>query len=147
MELTLWSAFLGFHNLSIHKSLQYKSYAVKHAGVSIENKNHKYWVDIGNYQSLSDHNEEHLRWRQINDIYNKNFDWSWESRNHMEKFEEMRIGSDKLAKYGQYTLGLITLNHIVSCINSLYLSKLNQELKIHSFATRKNFKVLFLYNF
>ena len=41
-----------------------------------------------------------------------------------EKFEEMRISSDKLAKYGQYTLGVITLNHIVSCINSSILVKI-----------------------
>ncbi len=147
MELTLWSTFLGFHNLSSHKRLQYKSYAAKYAGISIENKNHKYWVDIGNYLSLSDHNEEHLRWRQINDIYNEDFDWSWKSRNHMNKFENMRISSDKLAKYGQYTLGVITLNHIVSCINSLYLSRLNNNLKIYSFPKGKNINVFFLYNF
>ena len=147
MELTLWSTFLGFHNFSNHKRLQYMSYAAKYAGVSIKNKNHKYWVDIGNYLSLSDHNEEHLRWRQINDIYNKEFDWSWRSRNHMEKFEKMRISSDKLAKYGQYTLGVITLNHIISCINSLYLSRLNNQLKIHSLSGGKNINFLLLYNF
>ena len=65
----------------------------------------------------------------------------------MEKFEKMRINSDKLAKYGQYTLGLITLNHIVSSINSLYLSRLNDDLKIYSFSKEKNIKVYFLYNF
>jgi len=147
MELTLWSTFLGFHNLSNHKRLQYKSYAVKYAGISIENKNQKYWVDIGNYLSLSDHNEEHLRWRQINDIYNEEFDWTWKSKNHMKKFEKMRISSDKLAKYGQYTLGVITLNHIISCINSLYLSRLNNQLKIHSFSGGKNMNFFLLYNF
>ena len=110
------------------------SYAAKYAGISIENKNHKYWVDIGNYLSLIDHNEEHLRWRQINDIYSEEFNWSWKSKSHMKKFEEMRISSDRLAKYGQYTLGVITLNHIVSSINSLYLSRLNNELKIYSFS-------------
>ena len=70
-----------------------------------------------------------------------------EIRNHMNKFEEMRISSDKLAKYGQYTLGVITLNHIVSFINALYLSRLNNELKIYSFPKGKNINVLFLYNF
>ena len=147
VELTLWSTLLGFHNFSIHKRLQYKSYAAKYAGINIENKNHKYWVDIGNYLNLKDHNDEHLRWRQINDIYKEEFNWSWKSRSHMEKFEKMRINSDKLAKYGQYTLGLITLNHIVSSINSLYLSRLNDDLKIYSFSKEKNIKVYFLYNF
>ena len=147
MELTLWSTFLGLHNLSNHKRLQYKSYAAKYAGISIENKNHKYWVDIGNYLTLLDHNEEHLRWRQINDIYNEEFEWSWRSRNHMNKFEQMRISSDKLTKYGQYALGVITLNHIASFINSLYLSKLKNNLKIYSFPKEKNINVIILYNF
>ena len=124
--MTLWSTFLGLHNLSNHKRLQYKSYAAKYAGISIENKNHKYWVDIGNYLSMIDHNEEHLRWRQINDIYNESQNGSGKSRNHMNKFEQMRISSDKLTKYGQYALGVITLNHIASFINSLYLSRLNE---------------------
>lgn len=147
VELTLWSTFLGFHNFSSHKRLQYKSYAAKYAGINLENKNHKYWVDIGNYLNLKDHNDEHLRWRQMNDIYKEEFNWSWKSRSHMEKFEKMRINSDKLAKYGQYTLGLITLNHIVSSINSLYLSRLNDDLKIYSFTKEKNIEVYFLYNF
>ena len=147
VELTLWSTFLGFQNFSNHKRLQYKSYAAKYAGISTENKNLKYWVDIGNYLSLNDHNEEHLRWRQINDIYNEEFNWSWKSRRHMEKFEKMRINSDKLAKYGQYTLGLITLNHIVSSINALYLSRLKDDLKIYSFSIDKNINVYFLYHF
>ena len=65
-------------------------------------------------------------------------------KNHMEKFEKMRISSDKLAKYGQYTLGVITLNHIISCINSLYLSRLNNQLKIHSFSAGKNINFPFI---
>ena len=147
VELTLWSTFFGFHKFSIHKKLQYQSYAAKNAGISIENKNRKYWVDIGNYLSLIDHNEEHLRWRQINDIYNEEFNWSWKSRSHMKKFEEMRVNSDKLAKYGQYTLGLIVLNHVVSAINSLYLSRLADDIKIISISRKNDIKVFFLYNF
>ena len=147
VELALWSTFFGFHKSSIHKRLQYQSYAAKNAGISTENKNHKYWVDIGNYLSLIDHNEEHLRWRQINDIYSEEFNWSWKSKSHMKKFEEMRINSDKLAKYGQYTLGAIVLNHIVSSINALYLSRLADDLKIISIPREKNIKVYFLYNF
>ena len=47
----------------------------------------------------------------------------------MKKFEKMRIESDMYAKYGEYILGVITLNHIISAINSLYLSRLNQNIQ------------------
>ena len=58
----------------------------------------------------------------------------------MAKFEEMRIRSDKLSKYGEYTLGLITLNHIVSSINSLYLSKVSDNLKLPLLFSRKQYR-------
>ena len=147
LELTLWSTFLGFHTFADHKKSKYKSYAAKYAGTNSENKDHKYWVDIGNYLSLEYHNEEHLRWRQINDIYDQEFNWAWKSKNHMRKFEKMRIESDQFIKFGEYTLGMITLNHIISSINSLYLTKLNDDLKIYSFSNNKDFTFQLLYNF
>ena len=147
LELTLWSTFFGFHAFADHKKSKYESYATKYAGTNSKNKNHKYWVDIGNYMSLDYHNEEHLRWRQINDIYDQEYNWIWKSENHMKKFEKMRIESDQFIKFGEYTLGLITLNHIISSINSLYLSKLNGDLKIYSFSNNKEITFQILYNF
>jgi len=147
LELTLWSTCLGFYNFSNHEKSQYQSYASKYAGTNQKNKNHKYWVDIGNYLSLESHNAEHLRWRQIDDIYDSDYDWNWESQKHMKKFEKMRIRSDKLAKYGEYTIGIITLNHIISAINSLYLSKLIDNVKVHSFIERKEIKIQLKYDF
>ena len=141
IELTLWSTCLGFYKFSNHQKLKYQSYAAKYAGTNQKNKSHKYWVDIGNYMSLDSHNAEHLRWRQIDDIYDYQYDWNWKSQKHMKKFEEMRIRSDKLSKYGEYTIGIITLNHIISAINSLYLSRLNDNFKIYSLIEKKNIKI------
>ncbi len=147
LELTLWSTCIGFYKFSKHEKLQYQSYAAKYAGTNIVEKNHKYWVDIGNYLSLEQHNAEHLRWRQINDIYEAEYYWKWKSKGHMAKFEEMRIRSDKLSKYGEYTLGIITLNHIVSSINSLYLSKVSDNLKLHSSIQENNIELQLLFKF
>ena len=145
MELTLWSTCLGFYKFSNHQKLQYQSYAAKYAGTNYKNKNHKYWVDIGNYLSLQSHNAEHLRWRQIDEIYDDHYDWNWKSQNHMKKFEQMRIKSDKLSKYGEYTIGIITLNHIISAINSLYFSRLNNNVKIYSLVQENEIKIKLRY--
>lgn len=147
LELTLWSSCLGFYKFSNHQKLQYQSYATKYAGTNHENKNHKYWVDIGNYLNLESHNAEHLRWRQIDDIYEYDYDWNWESQKHMKKFEKMRIRSDKLAKYGEYTIGIIALNHIISAINSLYLSRLSDNVKIYSLIEKEEIKIELKYNY
>ena len=42
----------------------------------------------------------------------------------MKKFETMRIRGDYFAKAGEYILGTIVLNHIVSAIDALYLLRL-----------------------
>ena len=147
LELTLWSSCIGFYQFSNHKKMQYQSYAAEYAGVNPKNKNHKYWVDIGNYINQEQHNAEHLRWRYINDLYENNDSWSWESKYHMKKFEKMRIESDMLSKYGEYVIGVITLNHIVSAINSLYLSKLPQNLELYSSFNGDSFKLHFYYDF
>ena len=136
----------GFYKFSNHQKLQYQSYAAKYAGTNQKNKSHKYWVDIGNYMSLDSHNAEHLRWRQIDDIYDYQYDWNWKSQKHMKKFEEMRIRSDKLSKYGEYTIGIITLNHIISAINSLYLSRMNENVKIYSLIEKNKIKIQLRYD-
>ena len=64
----------------------------------------------------------------------------------MKKFEKMRIRSDKLSKYGEYTIGIITLNHIVSAINSLYLSRLNDSVKIYSLIEKNEVKIHLRYD-
>ena len=147
LELTLWSSCIGLYQFSNHKKLQYQSYAAEYADVNPSNKDHKYWVDIGNYIDLEQHNAEHLRWRYINDLYDDSNSWRWKSQYHMKKFEKMRIESDMLSKYGEYVIGMITLNHIVSAINSLYLSKLTKKVEIYSYINKNSVRLQFYYDF
>jgi|TARA_B100000959_G_scaffold27288_1_gene26259 hypothetical protein len=126
IELSLWTACIGSYTFSYHQMLQYESFAVEHAGIlGTEDKNHKYWVDIGNYIDIDNHNSEHLRWRYLNELYGESEQWSWDTRTNMKKFETMRIRSDYFAKASEYIIGAIVLNHIVSAIDALYLLRLN----------------------
>lgn len=124
IELSLWTACIGSYTFSYHQMLKYESFAVEHADVDAIGKNHKYWVDIGNYINLDDHNNEHMRWRHLDELYDESDQWSWDTRSNMEKFELMRIRSDYFSKAGEYILGAIVLNHIVSAIDALYLVRL-----------------------
>ena len=126
IELSLWTTCLATYTFSYHQMLQYQSFAIEHAGVDARDKNHKYWVDIGNYIDMEHHNSEHLRWRYIDELYNETDAWNWDTRNNMKKFESMRIRSDMLAKTGEYIIGGIVMNHILSAIDSLYLIRLNK---------------------
>ena len=125
IELSLWSACLGAYTYSHHSMLKYKSFAVEHAGVLSSGKDKKYWVDIGNYIDIENHNSEHLRWRYFDEIYDENDSWYWDNIDNMKKFESMRIKSDYYAKTGEYIIGAIVLNHIISAIDTFYLLRLN----------------------
>ena len=127
IELSLWTACLATYTASYHQMLQYQSFAVEHAGVNTDNKDHKYWVDIGNYIDINQHNSEHLRWRYLDEIYEESDRWLWDNKNNMKNFESMRIRSDMLAKTGEYVIGAIIMNHILSAIDTLYLLRLKKE--------------------
>ena len=121
IEISLWTACLSAYTYSHHSMLKYKSFAVEHAGDFSSGKDKKYWVDIGNYIDIENHNSEHLRWRYFDELYDESDGWYWDNVDNMKKFESMRIRSDYFSKTGEYIIGAIVLNHIISAIDTYYL--------------------------
>ena len=127
-EVSLISACIGAYTFSGHQANQYKSFAVEHAGVDSHGKNHEYWVDIGNYTDMENYNAEHLRFRDMESLYaeNEGWDWTWDSKKNKNSFQNMRIKSDLLALTGKFIIGGIVVNHILSSIDALYLTRLEK---------------------
>ena len=126
-ETVLLLAILGSYSVSKRQDTEFKAYAAEHAGISPVGKDRQFWVDIGNYSSLFTFNLEHLRWRDFNALYEDNdtWAWAWDSSNNRERFENMRIASDSWRLRGSFLIGGVVLNHIVSAIDALYLSKIS----------------------
>ena len=126
-ETVLLLAILGSYSVAQRQETEYKAYAAEHAGIDPIGKDRQFWVDIGNYSSLFAFNEEHLRWRDFNALYEDNdtWSWTWDSSNNRERFENMRIASDSWRLRGSFLIGGVVLNHIVSAIDALYLSKIS----------------------
>ena len=126
-ETVLLLAILGSYSVAQRQEREYKAYAAEHAGIDPIGKDRQFWVDIGNYSSLFSFNEEHLRWRDFNDLYEDNdtWTWAWDSSSNRERFENMRIASDSWRLRGSFLIGGVVLNHIVSAIDALYLSKIS----------------------
>ena len=126
-ETMLLLAILGSYSISKRQDTEFKAYAAEHAGISPVGKDRQFWVDIGNYSSLLAFNEEHLRWRDFNALYEDNdtWTWSWDSNDNRERFENMRIASDSWMLRSSFFIGGVVLNHIVSAIDALYLSKIS----------------------
>jgi len=127
-EISLITASISAYTFSGHYTNRYESFAVEHAGVDARGKDHQYWVDIGNYTDLTSHNDEHLRFRDLDNLYveNDGWDWNWDSKDNKNTFETMRIRSDNLAMTGKFIIGGIVLNHIISAIDALYLTRLEK---------------------
>ena len=110
----------------------YIAFAVEHAAISSAGKDHKYWVDIGNFKTIEDYNDEHLRNREMNDIYDANLRWSWDwdEDSNRNAFEQKRILSDQMKQVATFGAGAIVLNHIVSAIDALYLKRIGSKKKL-----------------
>ena len=67
----------------------------------------------------------------MDELYDQDDGWIWDTASNMKKFEAMRINSDLLAKRGMDILVAVAVNHIISAIDALYLSRL---VKIESVA-------------
>lgn len=107
----------------------YIAYASEHAGVISKGKDREFWVDIGNYNTLNEYNDEHLRNRESSDLYpqNSQWNWEWDSSDKRRFFESKRIQSDKLKLFSTFAIGGLVLNHFVSSIDALYLKRLSDS--------------------
>ena len=126
-EAILIVSCLSSYRIGRIKQSEYMAFANKHAGAK-NVSDHRYWVDIGNYNSNVAFDEEHLRMRDGKEGQWSSYPWFWEGgHSYRRRFEKMRIDSDKLFFTGKFIIGGIILNHIVSGLNTLYLSRINNN--------------------
>ena len=122
-ESVLLLSCICSYSLSKLEAKKYRTFAAEFAGAK-GHRDHRYWVDIGNFHSIDEYDAEHLRMRDGMEGKWAGWYWEWDTVQHRKNFELMRINSDRLSLAGQFFIGGIILNHIVSAINSLYLSRL-----------------------
>ena len=127
----LSESILLFSIFSIHKYAEVEkskfiTFAYEYSNASNIN-NHRYWVDIGNYGSNIDFDKEHLRMRDGKEGEWNSNPWMWDKDSNRREFEKMRIRNDKLHLINRFLIGGVVLNHIVSSIDALYLSKISKS--------------------
>lgn len=129
MESGLLLTILGTTTYSNILKKNYIAFASEHAAVSSSGKDHKYWVDIGNYDAVGDYNDEHLRNREVSDLYpeDKRWSWDWDGNDNRNEFERQRILSDQMKLAATFGIGATILNHMVSAIDALYLKRISQN--------------------
>jgi hypothetical protein len=123
-ESVLILSFLGTIWTSNHYEKSYIAFANEYAGINLSDMSLQMAVDVGNYSSLSDFNENKERQRQFNIVLDENnpdFFWEWKNNEDRDTFDKMRITSSLSSKVGSFIIGGIISHHIISAIHVKYL--------------------------
>jgi len=126
-EIALIFSVVSVYHFSSFNEQKYIAFAAEHSGAQPKGKDHHYWVDIGNYISIKEFNEEHLRFRENDALYEETEEWIWEwdTDDNRSTFESTRIKSDIWKLGGKFLIGGLVVNHIVSAIDALYLTRIS----------------------
>ena len=122
LEIGMWASYGGFTAFSSWREQDYKSYAATHAGVNLDGKNNTYFIDVGNFADIYEHNDYRLQQRNFNKYY-EDIDfyyWKWEDQASREKFDQLRISADTANNRALFMLGAIVANHVISAIDAVW---------------------------
>ena len=140
-ELLLWSAALGSISMADQIRNDLNAYASIEADINIDDKDMIFLVNMGNYDSLSDYNDEKRRQRLFNIIYEETDAniWDWSSDNSRYKFDNMRIQQSKYTQIFTFTIAGMIVNRAISFFDTIYLSKTsNKAIRLQSYFLPNN---------
>ncbi len=122
VEVGLWLTYAGFRTYSNWREEDYRNYAATNAGVTLDGKTNTFFIDVGNFDSVYEHNEYRLRQRNTVDYYydTEAYYWQWQNQAHRDKFDQLRISSDTAENRATFVLGTIVANHIISAIEAVW---------------------------
>ncbi|MBU1919550.1 hypothetical protein KKG66_01800 [bacterium] len=96
----------------------YKALASAHAGV-IGDHDHDFYVDVGNWMSVDDFNNQRMLERNFGSIYSADDEvWNWDSEGNRATMEKIRIRSDRAFNSVIYFAAGMAINHLASAIHA-----------------------------
>lgn len=117
-EISLLSSIIGLRTHAGWLEDDFKTFASQHAGVSGD-WDRQYYIDIGNWMDRRSFNEERLRDRQFDRMYNNPaMDWTWDTDENRSHFKDIRISSDQARQRAVLFVGAVILNHLISSIEA-----------------------------
>ncbi|TAK64000.1 MAG: hypothetical protein EPO24_03625 [Bacteroidetes bacterium] len=116
----LWLTWASFRLYGDWIQNDARTYAVQHAGITTDNKDDQYFIDIGNFVSVDAYNEQVLRDRDDDKVYdaNSHYNWNWDTDNNREQYRQLRVQSDKVYNNANFVIAAIIVNHVISGINA-----------------------------
>ncbi len=120
-EVSLWLSYFAFQQYGKWLREDALTFAATHSGATIDGKPSQFFVDIGNYTDIYQYNDAKLRYGEYEKYYKEaDYFWSWDLVSNQQKFENMRISSDRARNRSTYVLGAIFANHLISAIHATW---------------------------
>lgn len=119
-EIVFWGGLFGVKAYGNWLEDDYKAFALEYANINPWGKDHDYYVNLGNYNSVDDFNQVRQRRREYDALYQGDeYYWSWESEAHRLEFRDLRISADSYQRNAIFFAGAIVLNHLVSAVEAV----------------------------
>jgi len=108
----------------------YRTFAVQHAGVQ-GGRDHQYYVDVGNWMTVGEYNEQRLRYRQFDAMFtDPAYDWRWDSEENRAEFKNTRLRADAAGQRALLFGGGLLLNHLLSFIDASRLTHSGRSVSL-----------------
>jgi hypothetical protein len=125
-EVLLWSGFAALEVYGGWLKNDYKLFSANHAGAQIFGKDDQFFVEMGNFISVEEYNQNRLRRRDVEGLYDPaTYFWRWDTDANRQKFFNLRKRSDKAYARAELVAAAVIANHIVSGIHAAWVAHKN----------------------
>jgi hypothetical protein len=135
VEAFLWGSFAAFQIYGHWLEDDYKLFAATHASAEVNGKEDQFFVDIGNFINIDEFNQSRLRRRDVEGLYDPaTHFWRWDTDANRQKFENLRIRSDKAFSNATFVIAGVIANHLISGIHAAWTvhKKADKQEKVDS---------------
>jgi hypothetical protein len=117
----LWLTYGGFRMHSKWLLQDAQTFASQHANANFDNKDDKYSVNIGNFNTTEEYNDVKNRNREYDQVYQPTrpeYQWNWDTDANRLQFKNMRIHSSEVKNNSKFVIGAIVVNHLLSAFSA-----------------------------
>ncbi|HEV8537466.1 MAG TPA: hypothetical protein VGR15_00970 [Bacteroidota bacterium] len=119
-EAGLWIGWGGMQWYGSWLQNDARQFAVQHAGITTDEKDDQYYIDIGNSRSVYSYNDQVLRNGDVFKTYDplSPYYWKWDTDASRGQYRQLRVSSDVVYNDSRFLLAAIGINHLISAINA-----------------------------
>ncbi len=121
-DAVLWGGLIGVTAYANNQEDSYRAFAKTYGGVSLSNKDDKYFADIGNYLDIYEFNHLKNLERNFSEVYNEETHyWKWDGQTQRREYREMWKSSETANNTTRFIVGALILNRVASVVNAIRL--------------------------